>query len=161
MGDRTYVILTVPAVHAGEVAGIYNEVSIIPHGTAMVSEQGLDLVFFEFEDVNYGELDDLDKLEKLGIAFDSDWSQGDEYDEGCTYMRFDSEGNPVRKEIYQGDDAISMNRLLPLFDDHHKLRELIKSVNDSLHVIPWDDQVENGKIARLKHIVLGGKTHAA
>lgn len=161
MGDRTYVTLTVPAVHADEVAGIYNAVPVIPHGTANVSEQGLDLVFFEFEDVNYGDLHDLDKLEKLGIAYDSDWSQGDEYDEGCNYLRFDSEGNSVKKEIYEGDDSIFLNRLLPLLDDPERMKEVVIAVDKSLYVMPWDHQVKNGKIARLKHIVTGGKTHAA
>lgn len=139
MGDRSFVSLTVMKEHGEQVGDIYDD----------MPDRSLDgaSAIFEFNEVNYGELEHLDQLQTLGIAYDSHWEDGGEYTAGTQSCRFNEAGEAIVKSIY--DDEIGTIDLGPVSDAADiSLDEVIKVINarkDVLHVLPWDNQVEYGK----------------
>lgn len=140
MGDRTTVVLsllTSQVKEAEELLGYLHQ---------RCNEECIDnTTDFAFEEVNYGDLDGLFALEKAGIAYESAWGTGCEYEAGTTYVRFTSEGEMVKKTIYDSDLSIPITDLMHLINQPEALFELIKNSNEEVQVLPWDNQEEYGK----------------
>lgn len=146
MGDRTQVVLLVLLEHADVVRAIYkNEFE--------ESWLGDTLATFTFQEINYGTLHDLIKLQEMGIPYNSVWSAGDDYDEGGEYLRFTPEGDICYKELYVSDENPPLNKLLELLDSPEKLREFILTFKEKVSILPWDNQEEYGKIYRAKQLI--------
>jgi len=146
MGDRTYVILQVLRDHEDAVGDIIEK-------SGWKADEGYPqpadphrFYLFGFEDVNYGELGFLPDLEEKGIPYDSSWASGDEYGEGTRSCRFDSEGNKIVKELYDADAGIPLFKLMELLHDFTALATAIREKRDALYVLPWDEQIHNGKL---------------
>ena len=174
MGDRTTVTLTIPRNRREEVAEIYQSdlihfngklSDLTPEQKQSVLQQFEDvflpkktepvLCFITFEDINYGELHDLHLLEEKGIAYDSDWANGDEYDAGCRYCRFDDEGNLIIKELYETSHFLDSRDLVDVIDDHDQLKKQITDRLNFCYVMPFDvpTQEANGKRYRVKQLI--------
>jgi len=104
------------------------------------------LTYFIFYEVNAGDLPFLSKLETAGIAFDSNWSHGDNYGPGCKSCRFTSTGDIIIKTVYDGDSAVPLDALLPILQDHAALIKCIRLCQKHVAVLPWDDQEKYGKV---------------
>ena len=138
MGDRTYVTLTVPLECRAQVEAITDEYQD-------VYVQADNTLTFHFEEVNYGELDCLSKLVQAGIPFTNRWEAGSNYGPGEISVRFTSEGDIVKKELFDENDNPSMAQLINLIDDPVALRQYILDYKTNREVMPWDNQVEYGK----------------
>lgn len=147
MGDRTTVILTVLNEHIEEAQKIFKDDP--PQEIQTVG----GLTHFEFYEVNYGRLDFLDQLTAAGIAYDSEWGHGSEYGPGCEFCRFTAEGEVIIKELYNSDANPEIDLLVPVLDDPEKLRQTILDHIESREVLPWDNQIEYGKIYRTAQLI--------
>jgi hypothetical protein len=147
MGDRTTVILSVLTEHAEEAQKIFKDDPPQESWTAG------RLTRFVFHEVNYGELDFLEHLTAAGIAYDSEWGDGSEYGPGCKSCRFTPEGKAIIKALYNSDENPEINLLLPVLDDHEKLRLTILEHIKSREVMPWDNQIEYGKIYQAAQLI--------
>jgi len=142
MGDRTYVTLWVKTVHADEVRPFADKEGYADEGTYE------DSTSFGFEEVNSGELSFLEELEKLGIAYDSSWEPGSEYGAGTSSARFTPEGVLQIKEIYDSDYNPRLQELMKLINSPDALKAYILQHQKEVTSLPWDNQVEYGKLYR-------------
>jgi len=156
MGDRTHVTLYVRKQDADFTRNLYGippeEGEEVKEQNSLTGEQEL-LVYFEFEEVNYGELHDLDKLQAAGIPFESSWGQGCEYDEGVEYLRFTEQGEAKRTALYADDHRIDIDSLLRVKDDHAALVALIEERDNERQILPWTHQTEYGKRYLAKQLI--------
>ena len=144
MGDRTTVTLTVPRDFADLVEKLDEANEREP------STEG-NLTYLTYYEVNYGELHFLKKLKEQGIPYDSAWCDGDEYGSGTKSLRFTPEGETIEMELY--DTHPDMHALVALIDDPVALRQYILNHQASRQVLPWDNQVEYGKIYRARQLI--------
>jgi len=148
MGDRTTVVLsllTSQVKEAEELLGYLHQ---------SCNEECMDnTTDFAFEEVNYGDLEGLVALEEAGIAYESTWRAGCEYEAGTTSVRFTSEGEKVKKTIYDSDLSIPITDLMHLINQPEAILELIKNSNEEVQVLPWDNQEEYGKRYRARQLI--------
>jgi hypothetical protein len=142
MGDRTNVRLVVLVGHEADI-------------THRDEEPTFDGPFavFSYYDVTYGELPFLVDLRDKGIAYDSAWDKGDEYDSGAESCRFTSEGTAVVKTLYDSDRNPNLELLTLFLDDPIGLHGVITDHITSLEVLPWDNQAEYGKVYRTIQLI--------
>lgn len=146
MGDRTTVYLRVLNSQSVEAQ---------KHFTNETSEDALDDITTEFifEEVNYGELPFLEALRKAGIAYDSSWSRGDEYDPGTESLRFDAEGKPFTSTVYESDINPNLGALIALINKPDELRAYLLKHQKKVADPPWDNQEEYGKLYQVKQLI--------
>ena len=148
MGDRTYVQLTFPKEHYDVVKPFAEDAC-----TEDYYAHTPNLYCFCFSEVNTGDLDFLRELRNLGIAYNSSWDRGDNYKEGVEYCRFTPEGKRVIKTIYDGDENPRINELLIRIDSYEELKQYILDHAERHSILPWDNQVEYGKIYRAMRLI--------
>ena len=139
MSDPTTVYLIVPVEHAATVEEMY---SYFDESTSY--SPGYHM--FRFLEINYGNLEHLDKLQALGIAYESSWESGDEYAPGTEYCRFTPEGECVISTVYNEDVNPGLLTLMDLLDKPEELIQYIKDHHARVTPIPRENQVEYGKI---------------
>lgn len=148
MGDRTTVTLSVLTAQAKTAEALFVD---------RYFDVALDtdpLIFqWTFEEVNYGELPFLHKLQQAGIAYDSEWGRGDEYGSGCKSCRFTSLGTAIDKEIYDENLNPNLAALLERIDQSDHLRQYILDHQESITTLPWDNQEEYGKRYRVTQLI--------
>lgn len=148
MGDHTTVTLYVPSALKVQAESLFD------YAAAEAGEDpGDGLAYFVFDEVNYGNLEFLNLLGEAGIAYDSCWDSGDQHGAGSTCLRFDSEGNALYKDISDNNSNPCIVTLLSLIDDHKKLKEFILKHQEEQSEMPWDNQVEYGKIFLAKKLI--------
>ncbi len=152
MGDRTHVTLTIRKEHQAEAEAIIQKVDGCPPDEDF-EEIGPDLVLARFFEVNYGNLDFLNELVAAGIAFDSEWDAGGEYAKGGDYARFTETGELQRRELYEGEENPPIGPLLERIDDPEALRTFILDYHERKQILPWDSQVEYGKLYRARQLI--------
>lgn len=155
MGDRTSVTLYVPSALFAEAKKIVEEYdgkadeeNVLPHPN--IPE---NCAYFFFEEVNYGELHCLPHLVAAGIAYDSDWASGDEYESGSEHVRFTPDGELKNSAVYLSDVGVSLLELLENLEDHEKLKNIILEHKERTVPLPWDNQVEYGKLYRTIQLI--------
>ena len=146
MGDRTSVTIQLPKECLETAIGCLPSFDY-------KTEIG-DSILLEFSEVNYGELEEFKELIALGIPCDYEWDSGSEYGSGCKYIRFTSEGELQLVEYYDEDRNPNLNMLLNLLDRPEELIKYIKEHKEKLTPLPWDNQVEYGKIYRTRQLLL-------
>lgn len=146
MGDRTYVTLSVLSAHKEQVTALSED-------TYNSDWEQPTKHYFVFGEVNYGELDFLDKLQDAGIAYDSEWEAGSEYGSGGEHCRFTAEGEIVLKEIYDSEINPNLTQLISLIDQPEALRNFILHHKEQITTLPWDNQEEYGKLYRTKQLI--------
>lgn len=152
MGDRTAVRLTVLKEHSHQVKEIYKD-DFIDEETHEVAHLQVTLVTFHFEEINYGELWDLDKLLALGIAYDSEWDRGVDFDEGEQVLRFTEQGEVVIKSLGDHSNSISIDLLLKHKDSLEELQEVIKTADEDRTTLPWLQQNVYGQRYRTRQLI--------
>ena len=150
MGDRTYVSLYVPIELAEEARNIIDKSE---EGPAADEGEARELAFFGFEQVNYGELHFLPDLKEAGIAYDGEWQAGSDYGSGVESLRFTSEGEAKVITVYDQDKGIAIQALLDIQDNHEALKQLIQKEAEGKIPLPWDNQVQYGKVYRLRQLI--------
>tara|TARA_B100001559_G_scaffold166459_1_gene139491 strand:- start:4705 stop:5199 length:495 start_codon:yes stop_codon:yes gene_type:complete len=155
MGDRTYVYLYVPA----ELFEQAKEIAIKYDGQP--EEENTDddqLHYLGFEEVNYGELNCIRELQLAGIPYDMDWADGANYEEGVQHCRFTETGELSLKVVMGSDHSIDPSVLEEVIKKHNTLdavKDFLKKHNEVVNPLPWDNQVEYGKIYRTKQLIAG------
>lgn len=159
MGDRTYVVLTIPKEHK-------------KLATKVIQQAGWDICNDEtscpetcawgYDEVNYGELPFLDQLQNQGIAYVSSWSKGDEYGEGEAVLRFTDTGEFILKERYESDALIHYSEIDRITMESYstdefarRVKSLAKQKKENFTDLPWDNQVEYGKLYRARRLIEG------
>lgn len=154
MGDRTSVTLTVPLEYSAEVRKLYADEELDD------SNESKDLISFTFQDVNYGELPELDKLKELGIAFDSEWQKGGDFDSGSKHLRFDIHGVPIEAEltpfshyIYADDIGKILKGAGSMVFKLTAISQIYTIYADQQKNLSWANQVEFGKLYRVNKLI--------
>lgn len=150
MGDRVTVTLTIQECHEEQVRTLIND-----HVDDEWEKYADDtrLVSLVYNDVNYGELSDLDLLRNRGIAYTSRWSAGLEFGEGEDNLRFTPSGEAIQKEIYDSERNPNLDQLMKLIDHPTRLREYILRHKRNVTVPSWLNQKEYGLIYRAKQLI--------
>lgn len=156
MGDRTWVHLTIlasqleqarPIIEASE--GELEE----PESIATSAPNTPTLIWFKFEECNYGNLSCEKALQQAGIPFDKAWGRGDAYDSGTMYNRYTGAGELAAIEVYDAGINPDIDELLKRIDEPDKLRQYIRDHKGKITPLPWDDQEEYGKRYRARQLI--------
>lgn len=147
MGDRTTVTLTVLADRAAEALYLIGEEPDYKCG------ESKGLASFQFAEVNYGNLQNLDKLKSQGIAFDSDWESGSEYGPGTHWCRFTREGDMRENEVSNEYKNPPIEELMKRIDDPEVLIGYITTYHFDVTPPSWEHQNEFGAIYRTKNLI--------
>ena len=146
MGDRTTVYLTVLKTQADAAKKLFDEGGDEDHRDDETS-------IFTFYDVNYGELEFLDELRDAGIAYDSDWSEGDNYSSGTQSCRFTHTGDCIEKVLDGDSQSISLDLLVSLKHDYIAIVDLIDKRVEEADVLSWYNQEIFGSRYRAKKLI--------
>lgn len=149
MGDRVGVTLTVLIEHKARALELLKKNKEVPGD--IISDDTFS--YLSYYEVNYGELHGLEKLTHEGIPFDSTWQAGGEFGEGTNYCRFTSKGEYVGLTLYLGDENPSMVDLFSHINNYEDLRDYILGYKKTYTPLPWDNQIEYGKIYRMTQLV--------
>jgi len=152
MGDRTYVTLTVRLVDRDKTMKIATKDGWTPAEHDMFPENSM-FIDIGFEDVNYGELPFLYKLEEAGIPYDSSWAKGDNYDEGTYYSRYTDDGQLLSVELNEEDYSIPIRTLVDLLPDYNELADYIRKQRDGIAIMSWINQERNSKLFLVNQLI--------
>lgn len=148
MGDRTNVTLTVLASQKGKAEALFDgELPQTDYENGILWE-------FNFDEVNYGNLPFLKELKDNGIAYNSHWMDGGEYNEGTTSVRFTEEGKLVEKSVYAKNVNPDLESLVKLMDNPGALVYFIKWHQERVTPLPWDKQEEYGKLYQMMNLLV-------
>lgn len=109
---------------------------------------------FYFDEVNTGFIEEQYQLTDLGIAYNYAWGTGHNYNPGFKYIRFTPEGALQHIEYYENELNPPLEKLLELVSKPKKLAEYVQQYSDDITPLPWDNQVEYGKIFRARQLLL-------
>ena len=146
MGDRTWVEIvvlntTLPLVE-----------EILPDDAEISTS--LEPSSFYFHEVNNGCIEEQGQLTEMGIPYNYEWGSGDNYKSGFKYIRFTPEGDPQHIEYYEDEINPPLEKLLELVSKPKELAEYVQKYSDDITPLPWDNQVEYGKIYRTRRLIL-------
>lgn len=150
---NTYVSLHCQQFHRHAVETIAQKSNFIVYDSVMAN----DLYSFQFEEVRDGSLSFLPELKKLGIAYDSVWQRDYEIEPGAEHCRFTSTGEAIIKTIWESDECVGLSSLIDLLGKPNPLPEIRKFVfekQNNIFILPWDNQVEYGKLHRVNQLLL-------
>lgn len=147
MGCYTHVELAVPEGAAKAAQALFDEEADEDLG----SSEGVTR--FSFAEVNYANLAFIPLLREHGIAYDSRWDEMSEYSAGVESCRFTEAGEIQVKEISDDSLSIPLVQLKEYIDKPEQLRKFILAHEESITVLPWDNQVEYGKRYRLRQLI--------
>ena len=148
MGDRTNVELTILESQKESAESFFDD----EPGEGYDGQDGQWI--YQFSEVSYGNLEFLGALRDAGIAYDSSWESGGEYTAGTASCRFTPEGACIEKEIYDTKINPSLDKLIELIDQPDALRKYILIHQESISVLPLDeDQAEYGKLFRTHKLI--------
>ena len=146
MGDRTWVEIVV----LNETLPLVEK--ILPDDAEINTSLGLSS--FYFHEVNNGCIEEQEQLTDLGIAYNYEWGMGDNYNPGSKYIRFTPEGELQHIEYYANDSNPPLEKLLERVSKPKELAEYVQQYSDDITPLPWDNQVEYGKIFRTRQLIL-------
>jgi len=144
MGDRTSVSLFFLASQKEKVDTILKDIDEEPQWEDAAQEDGQKLLAYHYDEVNYGELGFLNLLQAAGIAYESAWNSGSDYDEGSDYCRFTKEGECLIKTVSESELSISIELMMTMTHQPNALVDYIKARNEENSVLPWTNQAEYG-----------------
>ena len=146
MGDRTWVEIVV-------LKECLPQVKELLGNDGQITEED-ELAALYFYEVNYGRIDEQDKLTNSGIPYNYAWGIGDTYDAGSKYIRFTPEGELVHIEYYEAEINPPIEKLLELAEQPEELAQYVRKYSAEHTPLPWDNQVEYGKIYRTRQLLL-------
>lgn len=148
MGDRTWAEIVVLKESLDQVKEILSD-----FGDIEIVEEDY-LASFHFHEVNNGCIEEQDELTEKGIPYNYEWGNGDNYDAGFKYIRFTPEGEVIHIEYYDTEVNPPLNKLSELLDTPEELVKYVKEYKEQITPLPWDNQVEYGKIYRTRQLLL-------
>lgn len=151
MGDRTTVFLYIPESFEKQAERIIHPNYSSKELCSFAVE--VPLTCYEFSEVNYGDLFFLERLAQAGIPYSSEWARGSEYGSGQYSCRFDDEGCPVLKTIYENEKGLPVAELYEAINDTEKLQKMIMAAHEYLEIIPWGTQERNSKLYLTKQLI--------
>ena len=152
MGDRTRVTLSFLASQREKLDSLLGKYE--DPDTVDEKIDGGGIMEYIYDEVNYGNLDFLDRLRDAGIVYDSSWDNGGEYTSGTAYCRFTEDGDCVEKSIYDADINPNLQSLLNLIETPAALVRYIRVHEDQVSVTDLDEtQVEYGKRYLAKKLI--------
>lgn len=146
MGDRTWVEIVVINETLDQVKSILPDDAEVTIGEYFTA--------FYFREVNQGCIDEQDELTNVGIPYNYEWGNGDNYDAGSKYIRFTPDGQLVHIEYYESEINPPLEKLLELVSTPKELAEFVQQYANEKTPLPWDNQVEYGKIYRTRQLIL-------
>lgn len=146
MGDRTYVTLTVLKSQEKEAMSLF----CYDPDEDWFEDQ---FSYFGFAEVNYGTLSFLSDLQAAGIAYDSRWEQGGDYEPGSESLRFSSSGEAIVKAFNDSAKNPDLSALVGLIDKPEDLKKYILKHHEEVSCLPWENQEEYGKLYRAKQLI--------
>ena len=108
---------------------------------------------FTFNEIPNGKLEFLDALQAAGVAYLSEWTEGNEYNAGCDSCRFTSTGEVIVKRLLDHAANPQMNVLMGLIDQPDALRAFILAHQQERYILPWFKQEEYGKLYRTTQLI--------
>lgn len=145
---RSTVVLEVLTVHSAQVVELSAPFTCS-------KQKGYDgITYYTFEGIAYGELPFLQKLRENGIAYTSAWTAEGDYQAGSEHCRFHPDGLLQRFEIYDHKINPDLDSLMELIDQPDKLRNFLLVHQASTVPLPWDNQVEYGRIHQARELIL-------
>lgn len=153
MGDRCHVGLYILTEQADEAEKCFGG-----NANEGPNTDSTDLSYWGFEDVNYGDLWFLWKLKDQGIAYTVSIAGGDSYGPSNEYLRFTSEGEAIVWDLTEGEsENISVALLRTVLDDPvssiDDVRAYVSKHVEELTPLPWDNQVQYGKVYRTLQLI--------
>lgn len=146
MGDRTWVEIVVLNETIDQVKSILpNDADVTP---------GVSLSAFYFYEVNNGHIEEQEELSKHGIPYNYEWGNGDNYEAGSKHIRFTPEGEVQHIEYFESEINPPIEKLLELVDQPEKLAQYVRQYSAEKTPLPWNNQVEYGKIYRTRQLIL-------
>ena len=146
MGDRTWVEIVV----LNETLSLVEE--ILPDDAEICTTP--EFSSFYFYEVNNGCIEEQHELTEAGIPYNYEWGKGDYYSPGTKYIRFTPEGELEHIEYCESDINPPLEKLLELVPTPRELAEYVQQYSDDKTPLPWDNQVEYGKIYRTRQLIL-------
>lgn len=146
MGDRTWVEIVV----LNETRSLVEE--ILPDATEI--NISLEFSSFYFDEVNDGYIEEQDQLTERGIPYNYAWGRGSNYDSGTMYIRFTHEGNLQCIKYYDNEFNPPLEKLLKLVSKPKELAKFVQQYANEKTPLPWNNQVEYGKIYRTRQLIL-------
>lgn len=153
MSDNTSVSLVVLKDHFEQHKSLFNSAD-----TFEVShvDDVLSLIYLQFNDVNYGNLEIENELQDLRIPYDKDWDAGDEYPAGCEYFRVLSDGTCVEKQFGSEEkNTININDAIRAYESGN-IAAFLTEQKKNKTVLSWNEQktiIERREAAR-KHLLM-------
>ena len=148
MGDRTWVEIVVLKESLDQVKEIFNDF----YDIKIVKGDFVSSLYFE--EVNNGCIEEQDELTEKGIPYNYMWGNGDNYEAGSKYIRFTLEGEVKHIEYYKSELNPPIEKLLELVDQPEKLAQYVRQYSAEKTPLPWNNQVEYGKIYRTQQLIL-------
>ena len=148
MGDRTWVTITVLKESLDQVKEIFSDfydIEIV---------EGDYLACLYFDEVNNGCVEEQDDLTEKGIPYNYVWGIGYNCNPGTKYIRFTPEGDLQHIEYYENELNPPLEKLLELVDQPEKMAQYVRQYSAEKTPLPWDNQVEYGKIYRTRQLLL-------
>lgn len=145
MGDSTWVTLRVHAEDVERAKEILGEYAF--------NHLDARWAYFEFSEVNYGELDEEQDLQEAGIPYDYQWGSGGDYGPGSRYVRYTPEGKLEILNIYDGDLSPPASMLKELMGKPNFLARYVDQYFKDITPLPWDNQLEYAKIYRARNLI--------
>ena len=116
------------------------------------------LIEYIFSEVKWGELDFLDDLHEIGIPFD--FSNDNSEDARHIICRFTSDGEMILQDYLESDSKIEGSYLISSIDSCNSPEEKLQFINEQyikfsnlLTPLPWDNQIEYGKLYRTRQLI--------
>ena len=154
MSDRTTVDLYVLKIHKEYIRELYANYN--PYEEQFFNPNKELVAQFSFDEVNYGELHDLDLLEDNGIPYTVDWGIGDEFSQGSRSLRFDDKGSKI-KSIYYAEELripfLELVNILRCSDPLTIIKDKVDEMQSISTPLPWEDQEENSKLYLTRKLI--------
>jgi hypothetical protein len=153
MGDRTWVRLTIAKEHLDQLQVLDPD---LPESTedGFVHNKSVELLTFQFVEVNYGELGCEEKLQDAGIPYDKEWGSGGEYNAGETYFRITPSLEGDEFTLYEGQNGLDMDELIARLEDHDALKAYITERKARITYITIDEkQMELHRLYRAAKLI--------
>lgn len=149
MGDRVQVTLTIPRVLISLARPLFT------FNIDDADEDDDDYIFYTFDECNYGDLPFTDALIRHGIPHDRAWEEGSDYGSGTEYYRFTPEGELICTQVFRHSLGINIPKLLELINNYEELKDYILERHKDNETLPWDNQIEYGRIYRARRLITG------
>lgn len=154
MGDRTSVSLMILKEDKEKFESNAKAIDADDYDSNAPWHEDEKFVYYQYYEVNYGNLPFIDDLIRLGIPHDTEWDSGSEYGPGSSYARFTKDGEVQHLEVSNEHRNPSLTGLIERLDDHEALKQFILDHKEQTVPLPLDEQqLINAKVYLTKQLI--------